>query len=287
MTPYPKIAFFGTPYIAVCVLEELKKKNIIPSCIITNPDTRQGRNMVYTQSAVSLWAHTHSIPVFKPDNLKTEETFLYLKALQCDLYIVTAYGKIIPQTILDIPSYGVLNMHPSLLPLLRGPSPIRSALLEDMNQTGVSIMKLTAGMDEGPILAQETITIPKENWPMHGNELDTLLAHRGGALLANILPHWIRGDCVPQEQDHAHATYSHKITKKMAEISLADDAYINLIKIRAFDGFPYAFFFHEKNGVRTRIKIIDAKIVNNTLVLTRIIPEGRKEMSWEDFLRGI
>lgn len=286
-TNLPKIAFFGTPNIAVWVLEELEKEGILPSCVITNPDSAQGRKMLMTETPVALWAHAHSIPVLKPTTLRDETIAQTLRELGCELFLVAAYGKIIPENILDIPKYKTLNMHPSLLPKLRGASPIRSAILHDAFPTGVSIMILTKGVDEGPLLAQVTEDIPSEEWPLRGTTLDERLARHGGTLLSQVIPAWVAGTITPKEQDHSGATYSEKITKEMALIDLADDPKVNLQKIKAFDGWPGAFFFHtQKDGKRIRIKIIDASIRDGKLSIVRIIPEGKKEMSYDDFLRN-
>lgn len=282
----PTIAFFGTPQIAVWVLEELEKNGILPSLVVTNPDAPSGRKMLLTPSPVSEWARAHGINTLKPATLNDIGVQEALQNSGSDIYIVAAYGKIIPQSILDIPVHKTLNVHPSLLPAFRGASPIRSAILEDANPTGVTIMILTSGIDEGPILAQEAVLIPKEEWPLKGLLLDELLARRGGALLAKTIPDWVAGRITPSEQPHEEATYSKKITKEMGLISLSDDPYTNLRKIRAFDGWPGTYFFHEKNGVSIRIKIVDAHIENDTLYIDRIIPEGKKEMSYEDFLKS-
>ena len=281
---YPKIAFFGTPQLSVWVLDELEKAGILPTLIVTNLDAPQGRKMLMTPTPVAVWAEARNIPILKLPSLKTPEVEAELKASGCELFIVAAYGKLIPQNILDIPKYKTLNTHPSLLPLLRGASPVRSAILQDMNPTGVTIMELTLGMDEGPTLTQEEVTIPKEAWPIRGNELDEILFKKGGKMLAEILPAWIDGTCTPQEQDHTKATYCTKITKETGELDLTADPYQNLLKIRAFDGWPGTYFFIEKNGEKIRIKVIDATIENSALVITKIIPEGKKEMDYKDFV---
>lgn len=282
-----KFAFFGSPQIAVWVLEELEKSGLLPTLVVTNPDAPQGRKMIFTETPVAEWATSRKIRTLKPTTLRDSSIEEELKRGACDLFVVAAYGKIIPENILNIPKYKTINMHPSMLPKLRGASPIRSAILEDMNPTGISIMILTAGMDEGPLLAQEEILIPKEAWPIRGNELDELLAQRGGELLTKTIPEWILGNITPEEQVHADATYSTKITKEMGLIDLTDDPYQNLLKIRAFDGWPGTYFFTEKTGKPVRIKIIDAHLADDgTLQITRIIPEGKKEMSFEDFMRS-
>jgi methionyl-tRNA formyltransferase len=288
-THNPRIAFFGSPDIAVTVLSILKSHGILPDIIVTNPDAPAGRKMILTESPVAIWAHEQNISaVLKPTSLKTDSFVSELTAAQCDLFIVAAYGKIIPKNILALPKYKTLNVHPSLLPQLRGASPIRSAILQDVYPTGVSIMQLTPGIDDGPLLAQETAAIPKSAWPMRGLELDTLLATQGAELLVKILPSWIAGSFVTKEQDHTKATYSSKITKEMGLLNLDEDPYTNLCKIRAFDGWPGTFFFVEKNGKKLRIKVIDAELdTDNSLRILRVVPEGKKEMLYEDFLRGM
>ena len=281
-----KLGFFGTPHLSVWVLNELESQGILPSLVITNPDTPQGRKMLLTPTPVAVWTETRNIPVLKLASLKDPDVESQLRASGCELFIVAAYGKLIPQNILDIPKYKTLNTHPSLLPLLRGASPVRSAILEDMNPTGVTIMELTAGMDEGPLLVQEEVEIPTVAWPIRGNELDEILFKKGGKMLAEILPKWKDGTCVPYEQDHTRATYCTKITKEMGELDLTAYPYQNLLKIRAFDGWPGTYFFVEKNSEKIRVKVIDAEIGSDgSLTILRIIPEGKKEMDYRDFIK--
>ncbi len=286
MSNIPIIAFFGSPQIAVWVLDAMEREGLTPTLVITNPDTPQGRKMVVTPTPVAMWAEERGIKTLKVSSLHDSGVQEELRNSGCNLFVVAAYGKIIPQAILDIPEFKTINVHPSLLPKLRGASPIRSAILEDMNPTGVSIMILTAGLDEGPILAQEEVTIPQNEWPMYGNKLDELLAKKGGELLMRSIPLWIEGKILPQEQVHEGATYSKKITKEMGLINLEEDAHTNLLKIRAFDGWPGTYFFQEKDGKKIRIKIIDAHIEDTRLVITRVIPEGKREMDWNDFIKN-
>lgn len=285
---HTKLCFFGSPQIAVWVLDELKRTGIAPALIVTNPDARQGRNMILTPTPVACWGDEHHVPVIKPESLHGEHVEQLLKNSGCELFVVAAYGKLIPEAILNIPKYKTINMHPSLLPKLRGASPIRSAILEDMNPTGVSVMILTKGMDEGPLLAQREVSIQKEEWPLPGNLLDERLAREGGALLSAVLPNWVSGDSIPVEQNHSEATYSTKITKEMGELNLKDSPYHNLLKIRAFDGWPGTFFFVEKNGTRTRIKVLDAEITKDGLLhITRVIPEGRHAMDYDTYIKSM
>ena len=180
-------------------------------------------------------------------------------------------------------------MHPSLLPKLRGASPIQSAILEDApmvepHETGVTIMLIDEEVDHGPIVAQEKIII--ENWPPKGSELEEILGALGGKLLAKTIPLWVAGTVTPQPQDHDNATYTKKMTQGSGHIDLADDPVRMYRKIRAFDTWPRAYFLTERGGREIRVIVTDAKIENSKLIPLRVIPEGKKEMRYEDFLRG-
>jgi methionyl-tRNA formyltransferase len=153
------------------------------------------------------------------------------------------------------------------------------------DDVGVSIMLLDEKMDEGPILAQSKIMIL--NWPPHKNDLYKVLAEGGARLLAKTLPRYIEGDIKPVPQDASLATYCKLIKKENGEINLSDDPYKNFLKIRAFEGWPGTYFFVEKNGVKMRVKITDASYENGDLKILKVIPEGKSEMSYEDFKRGL
>jgi methionyl-tRNA formyltransferase len=278
MSTLPRIAFFGSPQIAVWVLEALEAAGITPHLVVTNPDTPQGRKMLLTPTPVAQWTAERGIKTLKPATLRNEDIVAEL--------IVAAYGKMIPENVLSIPKYKTLNVHPSLLPQFRGASPIRSAILADVNPTGVSIMELTLGMDEGPLLAQKEFPIAREEWPLRGSALDELLAKEGGKLLASLLPAWVEGTLTPTPQT-GEPTYCAKISKDMGLLDLTADPYQNLLKIRAFDGWPGTYFFVTKNDTQMRVKVVDAELAEDgTLRITRVIPEGKKEMPYEDFLRG-
>ena len=272
-----KIAFFGTPMVAVYVLEELEKAGIIPDLVVTAPDRPQGRKMKIIPPPAKVWAVERGIPVEQPEKL--QEIADKLKNNDYGLFIVAAYGKIIPQEILDIPEHGTLNMHPSLLPKLRGPSPIQSAILKE-NETGVTIMVVDEEMDHGPIVAQEKVEIA--DWPPKARELEEILARRGGQMLAGVIPKWTAGKIKPKEQDHKKATYCEKITKQDGLITEKDSPETIVRKVRAFTPWPGAHFFVDGK----RIIVTDAKIENNTVVIKRVKPEGKKEMLFEDFIKG-
>jgi methionyl-tRNA formyltransferase len=167
---------------------------------------------------------------------------------------------------------------------LRGPSPMRSAILNDEKETGVSVMLMDEQMDHGPLIAQRKVAI--EPWPPHGKTLEDRLAHEGGKLLAQILPLWLQGTIQPQEQNHDLATYTKKFTKEDGALDLGADPYQNLLTIRAFESWPGTYAFFERAGKRIRVQILDAHIEGKKLVIDIVKPEGKKEMSYADFLRS-
>ncbi|MSR73028.1 methionyl-tRNA formyltransferase [Candidatus Parcubacteria bacterium] len=279
--------FFGTSEFSVHVLNALKEKGLIPAQIITTPDKPSGRKLKITPSQVKVWALENKVDFLQPENLKNEvvvtELARELRSRASDVFIVASYGKIIPQSILDIPTHKTLNIHPSLLPKLRGSSPIQTAILTE-NETGVTIIRLDEKMDHGPIVAQKIIAT--EKWPPKYDELETLLGKESGLLLAEILPDWIAGKIIEKEQDHNTATFTKKIEKADGLISLEDNAEKNLRKIKAYNVWPSAYFFTHKRNKEIRVIITDAEIVDGVLKIKRVIPEGKKETSYLDFLKG-
>ncbi len=279
----PKIIFFGTPQFAVCVLDELKKGGIVPSLIVTTPDKPKGRKLVITPPPTKIWAEENNVPVLQPtkldDDFKTK-----LKSIDNGFAIVAAYGKILPQSVLDIPKHGFLNVHPSLLPKFRGASPIESAILSDENRTGTTIMVVDAEMDHGAILAQEELESPILSYSFV--ELEKKLALLGGKLLLGVIPKWISGETKGVEQNHDEATFTKKITKEDGLIDLNDDSTKNYKKFKAFSEWPRTYFFTEKNGQNIRVIIKDAEIKDGKFIIKRVIPEGKKEMDYDMFLNN-
>ena len=205
-----RFVFFGTTPLAEGVLTELANVGLVPQRVIGSGKPTKGLI----------------------DELRTEKW---------DVFVVASFGAILPKQLLDVPKDGTLNVHPSLLPRLRGPSPMRSAILNDEKGTGVSIMLLDEEMDHGPLIAQKKISVP--DWPPHGKTLDALLAREGGKLLAQTLPLWVAGEIEAQEQNHDLATYTEKFKKEDGLLDLNGDAYKNLLKIRAFEGWPGTCIF--------------------------------------------
>lgn len=278
-----KIAFFGTSEFSVFVLEELKKHDLLPDLIVTMPDKPQGRKLIITPPPVKIWADREHIPTLQPLTIKSAEFENELRKKGgdgWDLFVVASYGKIIPDSILFMPRKKTLNVHPSLLPLLRGAAPLERSILSDMRETGVTIMRLDAEMDHGPIISQEKTTI--EPWPLDRIELEKKLGALGGTLLAKTIPQWLEGTISETEQDHAKATHAPKVTKEEALIDIHSDAYQNLLKIKAFSGWPKAYFVEQGK----RIIVNDATVSEGKLVLLRVTPEGKREMSWKDYSLG-
>lgn len=279
----PKIAFFGSSLFSVIVLNKLKEAGFIPAYIVTIPDRPKGRKLVMTPTETKVWAEQNKILVLTPEKL--DDTFCdALKATNCDLFIVASYGKIIPQKVLDIPVHKALNVHPSLLPLLRGATPLETAILEDMQGTGVTIMRMDAQMDHGPIVAQEKVHIA--NWPCSAEALGRLLGAVGGTLLAKIIPLWVSGKIKETEQDHTKATFTKKISKEDGLIDLAGDSYKNYLRFNAHKGWPTSYFFIEVAGKNIRVIITEAEYVEGKFVITKVIPEGKKEILYSEFLKN-
>ena len=273
----PNFAFFGTPDLAVTVLEELKAKNLLPALIITSPDAPQGRGLTLTPPPVKVWAEAHGISVIQPTSFK-EAIPKEITDTPWDVFVVAAYGKLLPQTLLDIPTHGTLNVHPSLLPRFRGASPIESQILADEETVGVTIMEMDAQMDHGPIVAQEVVSLP--SWPIRKDELSRILAHAGGELLAHTLPEWTTQNTQSSEQDHEAATFTQKITKQQGHITFTTDPCQNYLTFCALHPNPGTYFFATKDNTEVRIKIADATYSGKTFIPTRVIPAGKKEVPY-------
>lgn len=291
---HPAFAFFGSSRLSVIVLDQLFEQGLMPKFVVTTPDKPIGRKQIVTPNVVKQWATNKNIPVYDPakldrefvaklEKLSEDSTGNQITSKACQVFLVASYGKIIPTEIIDIPKNKTLNIHPSLLPQYRGPSPLPTAMLEDTKKTGVSIMILDKEMDHGPIIAQKEITI--NEWPTY-EDFEENMAKEGAKLFAEILPDWIEGKIEPKEQEHSKASYTKKIIKGDAEIDLNADPYTNFRKIQAYHEWPQAFFFIDHKDKKIRVKITEASYKDGILIIQKVIPEGGKEMGYEDFLRG-
>ncbi len=282
MKEKPLFAFFGTPHFAVVVLDALEYRGLLPAVVVTAPDRARGRGLEVSPSPVKAWAMERGIDVLTPETLKDEQFAAELANSDWEVFVVAAYNKLIPKNILEIPRRGALNIHPSLLPKFRGPSPALSAILADERSTGVTVMQMAEKMDAGPVVAQAKVELEEDAWPPKGAMFEDLLATEGANLLAETLPEWLEGSVVPEEQDESKATYTRKFVDADALVDLSGDAHAQLLKIRAFDKGPRAYFV--KDG--KRVIITEAEVVDGALKLVKVILEGKKEMSYEDFARG-
>lgn len=287
-------AFFGSSHFSVVVLDELEKLGVLPDLVVTTPDKPRGRGLEVQVGEVRGWAKQRSIPVLAPASLRAEETLNELSKLgPWDFFMIASYGKIVPAEILKMPSVangGVLNIHPSLLPKLRGPAPLEGAILHE-KETGVTIMLVDEQVDHGPIVAQKKVPMPVSapvsDWPPYYHDLETTLARAGAQLFAEILPDWLNGKIQSREQDHAAATFTKKFAKSELELDLNAPAETNLRKIRAFSENRGAYFFVKQNDAQKRVIVTRASLDSNgNLKIEKVKPEGKKEMAYEDFQRG-
>ncbi len=243
-----RIAFAGTPDIAVPSLQVLLDSPFEVVAVFTQPDRPAGRGRKVQQSPVKQLAMAHSVPVFQPNTFKQEEQQRILHELNLDLFVVVAYGMILPKAVLDIPKLGCINMHPSILPQYRGPIPIQACLLNGDKETGVTIMQLDEKMDAGPILKQAACVIsPQET----SHDLHDRLAVMGAEMLEQTIHELIHGDIIPVIQDHTKATYCKKIQKADASVdwNLTAEEIVN--RVRAYNSWPVAYT--EYAGERLRV----------------------------------
>lgn len=289
--PECRFVFFGTSELSVIVLKKLQSVGLIPSAIITTPDKPKGRKLVLTPPDSKVFGMEHNIPVLQFAKLD-EDAIAEIKKIECDFYLVASYGLIIPQSILDIPKLGVLNIHPSLLPMYRGASPIQQAILDDRHATGITIMKMDAKMDHGPILYQAK----RQNqldWPKTYTELEHELAIQATNALLHILPSFLKKQIIEIEQNHGDATFTKKIQKVDGLIDTekltGEIGRAQFLKFCAYEVWPTTYFIIKKQGVDTRIKITKAHWDRESasMMIDRVIPEGQKETDYGDFLERV
>ena len=274
-----KIIFFGTPQIAAYTLENVIKKYGVVA-VVTQPDKTIGRKKLLEAPPVKKMALQYDIPVFQTEKLQSIEK--ELTNLSPDIGIVFAFSQIIPKQIIDIFPKGMLNIHPSILPQLRGPSPVQEAILQGLDETGVTIIKLDEKMDHGPIVMQKKITIN----PTHmAPDVLQQCAKLGTEMLLEIMPKYIRNEFILKEQDHAKATFSHIITRENGLIDWKNDAQSIYLQFKAYNPWPGVF----THIAEKRLKILDLEPLYS-------IPEGKRKpgtifisnnaISSEEYIKG-
>ena len=269
--------------------------------VYTQPDRPSGRGKKTRKSPVKVLAEARGLPVFQPKTLSTQDARAEMESLKPDVAVVAAYGLILPKWTLDLPTYGVLNVHPSLLPRHRGPAPVANAILEGDEETGVTVMKVEPRVDSGPILRSVSVEIgPRDTT----GALTKGLAEIGARLLVETLRDWVRGLIEPIVQDDLLATYSRKATRGDGEINWALPAVEIDRRIRAYDPWPGSF----TTWMGRRLKVLEADpfeggvgdpgmvmkgrggVVVQTgcgqLALRKVQPEGSRGMGIEAFILG-
>ncbi len=290
----------GSPEFAVPSLERLAQLVDLVG-VITQPDRPAGRGKALTPPPVKQTALRLGLPVFQPERLRAPEAFAQLQSWAPDLIVVTAFGQILRQNVLDLPRYGCINVHASLLPRWRGAAPIQAALLHGDSETGVTIMKMDAGVDTGPILAQKSEPILAED---DAATLSTRLAHIGADLLVATLPGYLDGEIKPQPQPTEGAVYAPMLKKEDGLLDFNRPAEELVNRVRAFNPWPGAFTYYQGNF----LKIQKARALpdpalppgkrgsaggfpaigcgRGLLVLEIVQPAGKKAMPGDVFLRG-
>lgn len=249
----PRIVFMGTPEFAVPSLTALLDAGYDVVGVLTKADQPAGRGQQIEQSPVKRLALARGVSVQQPRTLRSATAQAELAALVPDVIVVAAYGLILPQTVLDLPRHGCVNVHGSLLPRHRGAAPIAAAILAGDTEAGITMMLMDAGVDTGPMLASAAIPLAPDDTT---SSLTVKLAHLGADLLLRTLPGWLSGDIAPQPQLEAGATYAPRITKEAGQIDWTEPAAVIERRVRAYQAWPSAYTTW--NG--QRLKVLRARV---------------------------
>lgn len=250
--PKIRVVFMGTPLLSATIFEALLQKNYNVVGVVTKPDRPTGRKQELAESPVKQVALKNNIPFLQPEKID-QVAIESIRTWKPDLIIVVAYGKILPPALLDMPGFGCVNFHPSLLPKWRGASPIQNALLSGETETGVTLMLLDRGMDTGDILAQVTVPIaPADTTPTLTDKLVT----KGIELLLTTLPLWIERRITPKKQDETKVTLCQMIERSDGHIIWTDDAESIYNRYRALSPWPGVYTYWKKKDDLLRLKLI-------------------------------
>lgn len=296
-----RIVFLGTPSFATHPLRKLVEAGHEIVAVVTQPDRPAGRSRILQPPPVKQVAVELGLPVLQPETLRDAQVIEELRALRPDVGVVAAYGEILRRVVLEIPPLGYLNIHPSLLPLYRGPAPVTGALLAGDATTGVSVIQLERAMDAGPILAQASVPLEPD---ARAGPLTDELFQLGAALLVGVLPHYAAGEIVPQPQDHTRATFTSMLEKESGRLDWSRPAVVLERAVRAYDPWPGTFTMLQGQP----LKILRASVVGGDiegepgavlpgpdfvvatgaggLRLDEVQPAGKRPMSGRDWRRG-
>jgi methionyl-tRNA formyltransferase len=292
-----RLIFFGSPDFALPPLKTLYLGGYEIIGVYTQEPKKKSRGMKELKTPVHLWAESQLLPVYSPSKLD-KQSLEEFESLKPDVAILFAYGKIIPLEWLNVPIFGFINIHASLLPLWRGAAPVQRAIENNDKKSGITIMKMNEGLDEGPIIASQEIAINSET---NGQTLIDQISHDSCSLLYNNLEKYLKGLLSPVDQDHEKSTYASKINKDESRLNWNTDAKILEQKIRAFYPYPATWFSHKGK----RYKVLKAKVSSlegesgkilqspliigckqNSLEILEIQAEGKKPQSIDQFLLG-
>ena len=297
------IIFMGTPDFAVGALEAILEAGHNVELVVTQPDKAQGRSKELKPPAVKVCALEHNLPVFQPEKIKKEEAVAVLKQYNADLYVVAAFGQILSKEILDIPKFGCINIHASLLPKYRGAAPIQWAVIDGEEKTGVTIQQMNEGVDTGDILLQKEYVLSEDET---GASLFDRLCVLGADAVVETMDMIENGTINPVKQNEAEATHAKMLSKAMGEIDFSKDAVVIERLIRGLNSWPSAYTYYKGKTM----KIWSAKvctfegeqnqgtIVNkdkesftvscgkDALQIFEIQLEGKRRMSVKDFMLG-
>jgi len=296
----------GTPAFAVPSLRALVEGGYDVVAVYTQPDRKAGRGQRLTFSPVKEVALSLGLEVVQPESLKNAGVVKHLSSYAPEVIVIAAFGKILPAEVLALPRFGCVNVHPSLLPRHRGPSPVAAAILNGDETTGVTIMLLDEGVDSGPILSQQEAPILEDDTT---GSLTARLAEVGARLLIETLPLWIKGKIAPKSQDESQATYSSVVGKEAGRVDWQLPAVEIWRRVRAFEPSPGSYTWWK--GKRLKLcKVVPLEVAlqaepGEVVVLPRglsagvgvgtgrgilglisVHPEGKRQMSVEEFIRG-
>lgn len=301
-----KIVYMGTPDFAVAPLEAILKAGHEVTAVVTQPDRQKGRGREVQYSPVKECALSYGIPVLQPLKIKEKDAVEELRKYPADIFVVAAFGQLLSEEILNMPRFGCINIHASLLPAYRGAAPIQWCVINGEEKTGVTIMQMAKGMDTGDILLQKEVVLDEKET---GGSLFDRLMETGAELIVEALPKIEAGELIPVVQKEELATYAGKITKDMGNIDFAKSAVIIERLIRGLNPWPSAFT-HYKGKI---LKIWEADVVSEcvnaenpipgtviamdkesftlatgegALRIRSLQPEGKKRMSCAEFMRG-
>ena len=292
-----RLIFFGSPDFALPPLKTLYLGGYEIVGVYTQEPKKKSRGMKELKTPVHLWAESQLLPVYFPSKLD-KQSLEEFESLKPDVAILFAYGKIIPLEWLNVPIFGFINIHASLLPRWRGAAPVQRAIENNDKKSGITIMKMNEGLDEGPIIASQEIAINSET---NGQTLIDQISHDSCSLLYNNLEKYLKGLLSPVDQDHEKSTYASKINKDESRLNWNTEAKILEQKIRAFYPYPATWFSHKGK----RYKVLKAKVSSlegesgkilqspliigckqNSLEILEIQAEGKKPQSIDQFLLG-